>query len=152
MMPSPQTAYVAEPVVHELPSTEPVQYTVMVIDDSPTIRAVVEAGLGRKGIHVDSFEDGIAAMSALWRGEVAVPYLVLLDVEMKSMSGYEVARILREKEQLAHTRIIMLTCHDAVWDKVRARLAGACEFIIKPFDLPYLIKVVRRYLFLSQQP
>ena len=119
---------------------------VMVIDDSLTIRTVIEASMQRDGHQVSTFPDGLSAMGALARHEVDVPDLVLLDIEMPRMDGYEVARILRDKEEFADTRIIMLTCHDGMIDKLRAKMVGAVEFIAKPFAVPYLRSVVRRYL------
>lgn len=120
--------------------------SVMVIDDSLCIRAVIEACMHRDGHRVSTFEDGLSAMGAFARGEVGVPDLLLLDIEMPRMDGYEVARILRAKEEFAETRIIMLTCHDGMIDKLRAKMVGAVEYIVKPFHVPYLRSVVNRYL------
>lgn len=120
--------------------------SVMVIDDSLCIRAVVEACMRRDGHQVSTFPDGLSAMGAFARGEVGVPDLLLLDIEMPRMDGYEVARILRAKDGFAATHIIMLTCHDGVFDKLRAKMVGAVEYIVKPFPVPYLRSVVNRYL------
>lgn len=120
--------------------------SVMVIDDSVTILACVEASMERDGHRVSTFADGLTAMGALARHEVDVPDLVLLDIEMPRMDGYEVARILRAKDEFTDTPIIMLTCHNGVIDKLRARMVGATGYIVKPFEMPYLRSVVRRYL------
>jgi CheY-like chemotaxis protein len=62
------------------------------------------------------------------------------------MDGYEVARILRSKPEFADTVLVMLTAHDGVLDKLRSKLVGANEFITKPFNVKYVVEVVRRYL------
>lgn len=122
------------------------QSTVMIIDDSPTVRAVVEASLRRHGFHVTSFGDGLAAMGALARGDVGVPKLLLLDIGLPRMDGYEVARILRSKADFGDTIVVMLTAHDGVFDRLRGRLVGAKAYITKPFNVHYVVEVVRSYL------
>jgi DNA-binding response OmpR family regulator len=118
----------------------------MVIDDSMTVRAVIEAALKRRGYDVDAFMDGIAAMGALARQEVRVPDLLLLDIGLPKMDGYEVARILRGKPDFSQTVIVMLTGRDGFVDRVRSRLVGASAFIAKPFKVSYVVDVIRHYL------
>src|SRR5262245_45975958 len=65
--------------------------SIMVIDDSPSVRKIIEATFSRRGFHVSSFPDGISALKALRRNEVLVPSLVLLDLGLPRMGGYEVA-------------------------------------------------------------
>jgi DNA-binding response OmpR family regulator len=119
---------------------------VMVIDDAPVIRSVVESTLRRRGFRVVSFADGLAAIGALARGDVEVPNLLLLDIGMPKMGGYEVAQILRAKDEFAHTVLIMLSGHDGLLDRLRGKLVGARDFITKPFNTQHLAEVVCSYL------
>jgi twitching motility two-component system response regulator PilG len=119
---------------------------VMVIDDSMTVRTVIEATLQRDGYEVSSFTDGLAAMAAMSRGEVNVPDLLLLDIGLPKMDGYEVARILRGKGELSRTIIVMLTARDGILDRFRSRIVGASAFISKPFKVDYVRTVVRELI------
>lgn len=155
MMHSPQTARLPQRLTEPEPSdtyAAPLDPSVMVIDDSMTVRAVVEASLKRAGFRVATFPDGLAAMGALARGEVEVPNLLLLDIGLPKMDGYEVARILRSKPDFGETVVVMLTAHDGVFDKLRSRLVGASAFITKPFNVKYVVEVVRQYLHPSAHP
>ncbi len=117
------------------------QPMVMVIDDSPAVRRVVEICLARQGISTCSFSDGVEAMAALSRNEIAPPKILLLDIGMPRMNGYEVARNLRANSAFRGTRIFMLTGHDGMLDRAYARMLGA-GFIAKPFKSHELIKTV----------
>lgn len=119
---------------------------VMVIDDSMTVRTVIEASLQRDGYAVSSFTDGLAAMAAMARNEVDVPDLVLLDIGLPKMDGYEVAHILRGKRDFGQTVIIMLTARDSLIDRFRAKMVGASAFISKPFRVDYVRNMVRQYM------
>lgn len=119
---------------------------VMVIDDSLTVRKIMETSLKREGFDAISFPDGLQAMQALARGDVAVPDLILLDVGLPKMDGYEVARTFKQKSRLGNTVIIMLSGRDGMFDKLRGRMAGAKEYITKPFKPAEVIAVVRNYL------
>jgi twitching motility two-component system response regulator PilG len=119
---------------------------VMVIDDSLTVRKIMETSLKREGFNAISFPDGLQAMQALARGEVPVPDLILLDVGLPKMDGYEVARTFKQKSRLGNTVIIMLSGRDGMFDKLRGRMAGAKEYITKPFKPAEVIAVVRNYL------
>ncbi len=73
---------------------------VMVIDDSPTVRKIVEVSLRREGLEVVSFPDGIEALRAVTNRQIEhVPDLVVLDIDLPKMNGYEIARYLRSKPQ-----------------------------------------------------
>jgi twitching motility two-component system response regulator PilG len=119
---------------------------VMVIDDSATVRKIVETCLGREGFAVKSFPDGIEAMKWLTSYEARIPDLVLLDIGLPKMDGYEVARRLKAKPQFSNTIIIMLTRRDGVFDRLKGRLAGAREYITKPFKTQDIISVIESHL------
>src|SRR5262249_40526194 len=119
---------------------------VMVIDDSLTVRKIMESSLQREGFRSVSFPDGLQAMSALSKGEIPVPDLILLDVGLPKMDGYEIAKAFKQKNRLGNTVIIMLSGRDGVFDKLRGRMAGAKEYITKPFKPAEVIAVVRSHL------
>lgn len=115
--------------------------TLMVIDDSPSIRTIIHAAFARVGIPVLEYPNGIAALAALTRDEVPVPDLVLLDLRMPKMDGYEVASILRTTYGPDRMVIVMLTAHDGPVDRVRIMLIKA-KLISKPFRVSDVVRTV----------
>src|SRR5260370_40446735 len=114
MMQSLQTRrlpYVEHPTLLPQPMPAEPPGTIMVIDDSMTVRAVIEACLRRYGFQVTAFADGLAAMGALSRGEVAGPHLRLLDIGPPEMEGDEVAALLRGRPGVARARVGPLSPH-----------------------------------------
>lgn len=115
---------------------------VMVVDDSFFVRRVVEISMARVGVPVASFPDGLSALQALQSGEVAPPKVILLDISMPRLDGYEVARLLRSNAAFHKTSILMLSSHDGIVNKARAKLYGAADFIPKPFRSRDLVRRV----------
>jgi twitching motility two-component system response regulator PilG len=126
---------------------------VMVIDDSPTVRKIVEVSLRREGLEVVSFPDGIEALRAVTNHQMErVPDLVVLDIDLPKMNGYEIARYLRSKPQWSRTVIVILSRHDGVIDRLKARLAGTQAYLTKPFTTQMIVDVVNNNLGLSSPP
>jgi len=126
---------------------------VMVIDDSPTVRKIVEVSLRREGLEVVSFPDGIEALRAVTNHQMErVPDLVVLDIDLPKMNGYEIARYLRSKPQWSRTVIVILSRHDGVIDRLKARLAGTQAYLTKPFTTQMIVDVVNNNLGLSAPP
>ena len=119
---------------------------VMVIDDSTTVRKIIETCLGRQGFQVLGFPDGVEAMRWLMEPTSRVPDLVLLDIGLPKMDGYEVARRLKIKPQFSNTVIVMLSRSDGMIDRLKGRLAGAKDYITKPFKTQDIISVTESYL------
>jgi diguanylate cyclase (GGDEF)-like protein len=105
--------------------------TVLVVDDDPDIARFVEVNLRSAGYDVAVAADGMEALEKA--GELR-PDLVLLDVMMPRIDGFEVAQRLRKNPQTANASIIMLTAKALSADKVTGLQAGADDYIIKPFD------------------
>jgi diguanylate cyclase (GGDEF)-like protein len=105
--------------------------TILVVDDDPDIARFVEVNLRSAGYDVSVASDGEEALS---RAQELRPDLVLLDVMMPRIDGFEVAQRLRRNPQTANTSIIMLTAKALSTDKVLGLTAGADDYIIKPFD------------------
>ena len=119
---------------------------VMIIDDSLTVRKIIETSLKREGYESVSYGDGIEAMKALTAPDVRVPDLVILDIGLPKMNGYEIARRLKTKQQYNNTVIIMLTGRDGMLDRLKGRLAGAKDYITKPFRTQEVMSVVHSHL------
>jgi diguanylate cyclase (GGDEF)-like protein len=105
--------------------------TILVVDDDPDIARFVEVNLRSAGYDVAVAADG---EEALERAAGMRPDLVLLDVMMPRIDGFEVAQRLRKNPQTANTSIIMLTAKALSADKVTGLQSGADDYIIKPFD------------------
>src|SRR5205085_11285102 len=105
--------------------------TILVVDDDPDIARFVEVNLRSAGYEVAVAADGEEALD---RAQDMRPDLVLLDVMMPRIDGFEVAQRLRRNPQTANTSIIMLTAKALSTDKVLGLTAGADDYIIKPFD------------------
>jgi twitching motility two-component system response regulator PilG len=118
---------------------------VMIIDDSLTVRKIIETSLKREGFASVSYPDGIEALRALSEG-LAVPDLVLLDIGLPKMDGYEVARHLKTKRQFGNTPIVMISQRDGMIDRLKGRLAGAKDYITKPFKTQEVMTIVHSHL------
>jgi diguanylate cyclase (GGDEF)-like protein len=105
--------------------------TILVVDDDADIARFVEVNLRSAGYDVSVATDG---EEALERAAALRPDLVLLDVMMPRIDGFEVAQRLRRNPQTANASIIMLTAKALSTDKVLGLTAGADDYIIKPFD------------------
>jgi len=105
--------------------------TILVVDDDPDIARFVEVNLRSAGYDVSVASDGEQALD---KAATLRPDLVLLDVMMPRIDGFEVAQRLRRNPQTANTSIIMLTAKALSTDKVLGLTAGADDYIIKPFD------------------
>ena len=119
---------------------------VMVIDDSNTVRKIVETCLTREGFEVVSFPDGVEAMRWLTEADARIPHLVILDIGLPKMDGYEVARRLKLKPQFSNTVIVMLSRRDGMIYRLKGRLAGARYYITKPVKTQDIIAVIEAHL------
>ena len=122
---------------------------VMIIDDSLTVRKIIETSLKREGIDSVSYPDGIAALRALNEKRHPTPDLVILDIGLPKMDGYEVARHLKTKPQFGNTTIVMLSGRDGVIDRLKGRLAGAKDYLTKPFRTQDVMTVIHSHLSVS---
>ena len=105
--------------------------SVLVVDDDPVIRELLAVNLELEGYEVRTAGDGAAALSALAAEPVD---LVLLDVMMPEVSGWEVAARLRADEATAAIPVIMLTAKAMETDVRRGGELGVARYVTKPFD------------------
>lgn len=121
--------------------------TILVVDDNEHNIELLEAMLLPQGYRVITANDGIEALEAVER---EVPHLILLDVMMPRMDGFEVTRRLRAKPETAATPILMLTALRELSDKVHGLELGADDFLSKPFNRIELLARVRSLLRIKQ--
>lgn len=114
--------------------------TVVIADDSPTLRRIVSTVLSREGYDVVEAVDGVDAVQAVFRTQ---PDAVVLDVQMPRLSGYVAARVLTDDWQTAHIPVIMLTSLDSATDRYWGASTGAQRYLTKDFEPPQLAGAVR---------
>lgn len=117
--------------------------TIMVVDDSATVRKLISGKLEKCGHIVITAVDGMDAMEKL--GDVT-PDLILLDIAMPRMDGYQVCKLIRNNESTREIPIVMISGKDGFFDKVRGRMAGTTSYITKPFGPETLMKMLETYL------
>ncbi len=117
--------------------------TIMVVDDSITIRKITERILKRYGIEVILAKDGVDATNLL---QERLPDLILLDIEMPRMDGFEVASLVRNDERLKNIPIIMITSRTGSKHKEKAMDIGVNQYLGKPFQEDELMKNINKIL------
>lgn len=115
---------------------------ILAVDDSLTVRKIVSITLERLGYRVHTAADG---MQALARLSEETPHLVLLDITMPRMDGYQVCKVIKQAPATKSIPVVMLSGKDGFFDKVKGRLAGATDYITKPFKEATLAEVVEKY-------
>jgi twitching motility two-component system response regulator PilG len=116
---------------------------VLVVDDSPTVRKIVQLTLQREHIRVVTAGDGLSALATVADEQ---PDLILLDIMLPRMDGYNICQVVRKNMAYRDLPIIMLSGKDGLFDKMRGKLAGSTEYITKPFDSAELVQTVKRHL------
>jgi len=117
---------------------------VLLVDDSRVVRKIVEMTLWRERIEVVTASDGLGALA---RVADAQPDLMLLDILLPYMDGYQVCQVIHHHQDYRDLPILLLSGKDSVVDRVRGRLAGSSDYISKPFDTAELLWTVKRYLY-----
>jgi len=113
---------------------------VLVVDDDPDIVSILRRGLAYEGYTVDTASDGNEALAKVRQAE---PDVVVLDIMMPGLDGVEVARRLRETDDVP---ILMLTAKGTTADKVEGLDSGADDYVVKPFDIDELLARVKSLL------
>jgi len=123
--------------------------TLLLADDSLTIQRVIELTFADEGIRVVSVSDGESAIARL---ESDPPDIVLADVGMPNVDGYQVAARVKATPALAHVPVLLLTGAFEPVDEIRVREAGGDGVLTKPFEPRHLIAAVRELLDGVKQP
>lgn len=121
---------------------------VLIIDDDKFMVRVITDFLEKEGYKVFSANEFISAMELIYQ---VTPDIILLDVVLPKLNGYEICRLLRNDTRTSHLPIIMLTSRDQVEDKVAGLDAGADDYITKPFDNLELAARIKTHLRRAKQ-
>ena len=113
--------------------------TILVVDDDPTILRMVSTSLGKRGYRVITASSG---EEALTEAREAMPVLVILDVMMPGMSGWEVARALRKDPATNAMKIVMLTAIGKEVNEMTSPLYGVDAYLDKPFEFRELERII----------
>ena len=118
------------------------QKAIMVVDDSQTVRnimALIVHRLGHRTIRAASAMEGLTLLTE------SVPDLIFLDITLPGMDGLDVCKVIKNTRHTKHVPVIMLSGNDQVFDKVMGRLAGASDYITKPFEPETIRKCLETY-------
>ncbi|HHW13597.1 MAG TPA: diguanylate cyclase [Firmicutes bacterium] len=115
----------------------------LLADDSPTILKVVGSVLEQEGYEVITAANGVEAAEKAFTQR---PNLILLDVMMPGMNGYQICRLLKNEPALRHIPVVILTSRDQPRDRFWGYQTGADEYVTKGFDQGRLLEVIRELL------
>jgi len=117
--------------------------TILAVDDSPTIRKLVSMTMESQGYRVVVAADGIEALATLKQEH---PDLILCDIAMPKLDGYQLCKIIKNSNDTKHIPVVMLSGKDGLFDRVRGKMAGCANYITKPFEPDLLISEVKKYV------
>ena len=116
---------------------------VLIVDDSPSQRVVLQRIVEKMGHHVITAEDGAAAV-VVARAEI--PDLILMDVVMPNLNGFQATRQISKDPTTSHIPVILVTTKDQATDKVWGMRQGAKAYVTKPVDATYLSTAINGLL------
>jgi CheY-like chemotaxis protein len=119
------------------------QKTILVADDSPTIVEIMKFMLSGMGFEVEVATDGIEAIE---RTYAVHPDLILLDIEMPKMNGYQVCRLIKADRATSHIPVLILTSRDQASDRFWGLATGADEYVVKDLEDETLFDRIQRLL------
>jgi len=117
--------------------------TILIVDDSPTIRRMVKASLGGMSAVFSEAGSGLAAIETLAVGEV---HAIVLDLNMPDMHGLDVLRFIRSHRQYSNVPVLVLTTRGDADSRAAALQAGASAYMTKPFSPPTLAATIQDLL------
>jgi DNA-binding response OmpR family regulator len=125
-------------------TTQAAGATVLVIDDDPDVRELVTAQLTGEGYTVEVAKDGPSGLAA---ARVLSPDIIVLDVRMPTMSGFDVCVRLRQEQLTAHVPVLILSAYATAADlKVLGHAVGADSYLLKPYYREELVDRIRALL------
>ncbi|WP_104203781.1 response regulator transcription factor [Billgrantia saliphila] len=116
---------------------------VLVVDDEPNIVLSLEFLMQQAGFDVETAEDGETALAQV---EAAPPDLILLDISLPGISGFDVLEQLRQHPRYARLPIVMLTAHGREVEREKGLALGADDYVTKPFSTQALVEKVKSLL------
>ncbi|TAE61153.1 MAG: response regulator [Nostocales cyanobacterium] len=118
-------------------------YKIISVDDSPTILKEISRCLQDENVAVVTINDPVKAVMSIIRHK---PDLILLDLNMAGIDGYELCRIIRNNSMFKEVPVIFVTGSKGIVDKVKARMVGASGYLTKPFTRAELLKMIFMHL------
>lgn len=125
---------------NEVPASERLAgRTALVVDDSRTVRRSAASYLEAAGCHVETASDGFEALAAIVELR---PDIVVADIVMPRLDGYQVCALVRNNADFADLPVLLLSSRDGLFDRARGRVVGATDHLAKPFDAETLVEAV----------
>ncbi|PZV12277.1 MAG: response regulator [Pseudanabaena sp.] len=118
-------------------------WKIVCIDDSESMLSIISSYLGNEDFQVTLIQD---SMKALLKITSIRPDLILLDIGMPNVDGYQLCSLIRKSSALKDIPIVMVTGNKGLIDRARARIAGATDYLTKPFVQNDLLKMIMRHL------
>ena len=122
--------------------------TVVIADDSQTIRHAVSALLGAAGCRVVVAEDGFDVLTKIVDEK---PDLIFLDINMPRLDGYQACVLVKQNDNFGKIPIILLSAQSGVFDRARSRVVQVDDYLVKPFSRDELLDMVRRHVDVSNR-
>lgn len=116
---------------------------ILIVDDEPNIVMALEYALAKRGYDVYIGRDGLEAISA---SKKYVPDLILLDIMMPNLDGYETIKILKKIKELACTAIVLMSAKTAREDIEKGISLGADDYITKPFTTKKILETINNHI------
>lgn len=116
---------------------------ILVVDDDPLIQKILRDPLEKAGYHVKVASHGLEALQVV---KDQVPDLIILDILMPMLDGFKTARLLKFDKRFKNIPIIVLTSRATEGERKMGENVGANEFLYKPFRIPQVLDVIKRYL------
>ncbi len=120
--------------------------TIMIIDDSKTIRRTAETLLEKAGCKVVTATDGFDALAKIADTR---PDLIFLDIMMPRLDGYQTCALLKNNSEFESTPVIMLSSKDGLFDKAKGRIVGSDQYLTKPFSKNELLAAIEQHTHVS---
>jgi two-component system, chemotaxis family, response regulator PixG len=125
------------------PINEKKTYTIFCIDDSPSVLNAIKNFLDEQMFAVVGVTDSLKALMEILRTK---PDLILLDITMPNLDGYELCSLLRKHSQFKNTPVIMVTGKTGLIDRAKARMVKASGYLTKPFNQGDLLKIIFQHM------
>ena len=121
----------------------PLNNKILIVEDEPYLLKLESILLSSKGYEIEGVSDGQAALDAV---ATMKPDLLLLDIMLPKINGFEVCRQIKANEATCHIPVIMLTAKNSAEDFAKGKQVGANDYITKPFKSVKVIKAIQRFL------
>jgi twitching motility two-component system response regulator PilG len=120
--------------------------TIMIIDDSKTIRRTAETLLEKAGCKVVTATDGFDALAKIADTR---PDLIFVDIMMPRLDGYQTCALIKNNSEFKSTPVIMLSSKDGLFDKAKGRIVGSDQYLTKPFSKNELLAAIEQHTHVS---